>query len=293
MSVPEPIESVPLADALGAEIRGVDLSAPLDDTTIMAIRQAWLDHQVLVFRSQRLTDAQLTAFSRHFGNLDKVPGWEPFSPAGHPEVLIISNVQEDGTRIGVLGDGEASWHTDMSYLDQPPPGSLLYSLEVPDSGGDTCFLSMYAALDALPPDLRAAIDGKLLNHDSSHDSAGNLRSNHVPFEDVSVAPGAQHPIVRAHPETGRPALFLGRRLHAWVVGEDVATSELLLDRIWEHCTREDLTYRHRWQAGDLLMWDNRCTMHRRDPFDAKARRVMHRTQLMGDAPVEAAAARAG
>lgn len=288
MTAQSQFETVSLAPALGAEIRGLDLSAPLSDAAIAAIRKAWLDHQVLAFRDQHLTDAQLSAFSRHFGDLDTVPGWEPFSPAGHPEVLIISNVQEDGTTIGVLGDGEASWHTDMSYLDQPPPGSLLYSLEVPDTGGDTCFMSMYAALDALPGDLRAAIEGKTLNHDSSHDSAGNLRSNHTPFKDVSGAPGAQHPIARAHPETGRPALFLGRRLHAWIVGEDIETSELLLDRIWEHCTREDFTYRHKWQRGDLLMWDNRCTMHRRDPFDAKARRVMHRTQLKGDAPVEAA-----
>ena len=282
-------ETRPLAAALGAEIRGVDLSDPLSAATVAAIRQAWLDHQILVFRGQHLTDAQLTAFSSHFGDLDTVPGWEPFSPAGHPEVLIISNVQEDGATIGVLGDGEASWHTDMSYLDQPPPGSLLYSLEVPETGGDTCFMSMYAALDGLPPDLRAAIAGKSLNHDSSHDSAGNLRSNHTAFEDVSGAPGARHPIVRKHPETGRPALFLGRRLHAWVVSETVAASEALLDRIWEHCTREEFTYRHRWQTGDLLMWDNRCTMHRRDPFDAQARRIMHRTQLKGDAPVEVAA----
>jgi taurine dioxygenase len=283
------IESVPLADALGAEVHGIDLSVPLSGETVAAIRQTWLDHQVLVFRNQHLTDAQLTDFSRHFGDLDTVPGWEPFSPSGHPEVLIISNVRKDGATIGVLGDGEASWHTDMSYLDQPPPGSLLYSLEVPDTGGDTCFMSMYAALDALPTDIREAIRGKSLNHDSSHDSAGNLRSNHTAFEDVSGAPGAQHPIVRAHPETGRPALFLGRRLHAWIVGESVESSEALLDRIWEHCTRQEFTYCHQWQRGDLLMWDNRCTMHRRDPFDAQARRVMHRTQLKGDAPVRAAA----
>ncbi len=289
MTAQAQIETRPLAPALGAEIRGVDLSGPLSDATAAAIRQAWLDHQVLVFRGQHLTDAQLTAFSRHFGDLDSVPGWEPFSPQGHPEVLIISNVQKDGATIGVLGDGEASWHTDMSYLDQPPPGSLLFSLEVPETGGDTCFMSMYAALDGLPPDLRAAIEGKSLNHDSSHDSAGNLRANHTAFEDVSGAPGAQHPIIRAHPETGRAALFLGRRLHAWVVGEPVEASETLLDQIWQHCTREEFTYRHRWQTGDLLMWDNRCTMHRRDPFDAQARRIMHRTQLKGVHGVEAAA----
>jgi taurine dioxygenase len=289
MSAQSQFEVVPLAPALGAEIRGLDLSAPLSQANIAAIQQAWLDHQILVFRNQTLDDAQLREFSRHFGDLDSVPGWEPFSPAGYPEVLIISNVQEDGTTIGVLGDGEASWHTDMSYLDQPPPGSLLYSLEVPDSGGDTCFMSMYAALDALPADLRTAIEGKSLNHDSSHDSAGNLRANHTAFHDVSSAPGARHPIIRAHPETGRPALFLGRRLHAWVVGESVGDSEALLDQIWTHCAREEFTCRHQWQPGDLLMWDNRCTMHHRDPFDAQARRVMHRTQLKGNASVEAAA----
>jgi taurine dioxygenase len=286
---PTPFETTPLAPALGAEIRGLDLSTPLPDATVDALHRAWVTHQVLVFRDQTLSDDALSAFSRRFGDLDTVPGWEPFSPEGHPEVLIISNVQEDGTAIGVLGDGEASWHTDMSYLDQPPPGSVLYSLEVPADGGDTCFMSMHAALDALPPDLRQAIDGRELNHDSSHDSAGNLRTNHEPFDDVSAAPGARHPIVRAHPETGRPALFLGRRLHAWVVGETVADSEALLDRIWTHCMREEFTYRHKWRAGDLLMWDNRSTMHRRDPFDAGARRVMHRTQLKGDRSVEAAA----
>lgn len=281
-------ETIKLASSLGAEIRGLDLTKNLSNETTAAIRQAWLDHQVLLFRNQDLNDAHLTAFSRHFGDLESVPGWEPFSPAGYSEVLIISNVQEAGTAIGALGDGEASWHTDMSYLDQPPTGSLLYSLEVPDSGGDTYFMSMYAVLDTLPADLRAAIDGKILNHDSSHDSTGNLRSNHSTFGDVTTAPGARHPMIRAHPETGRPALFLGRRLHAWVVGENVADSEALLDLVWEHCTDEAFMYRHKWQPGDLLMWDNRCTMHRRDPFDAEARRIMHRTQLRGNEGVEAA-----
>lgn len=289
MSTQESFETIRLAPALGAEIRGLDLSRPLADHTVKALRRAWVDHQVLLFRNQALDDDALSVFSRHFGALDTVPGWEPFSPEGHPEVLIISNVQEDGTAIGVLGDGEASWHTDMSYMDLPPPGSILYSLEVPAHGGDTCFMSMHAALEAMPTDLRGAIDGKLLNHDSSHDSAGNLRSNHQPFRDVSEAPGARHPIIRKHPESGRAALFLGRRLHAWVVGESIAESEALLDRIWEHCTREEFTYRHRWQPGDLLMWDNRSTMHRRDPFDAGTRRIMHRTQLKGDRGVEAAA----
>jgi len=278
----------PLAPALGAQVRDIDLSEPLSGETVAAIRAAWLDHLVLVFRNQQLSDAALVAFSRRFGDLDTVPGWEPYSPAGFPEVLTISNVTEGETSIGVLGDGEAAWHSDMTYLDAPPPASILYSLEVPAEGGDTCYMSMYAALEALPDDLRRQIAGKTLNHDSSYDSSGRLRAARDHVRDVSAAPGARHPIICAHRETGRAALYLGRRLNAYVVGESVADSEALLDRLWAHCDQEKFTYRHRWQPGDLLMWDNRCTMHRRDPFDPAARRVMHRTQIKGDATILAA-----
>ena len=278
----------PLAPALGAEVRDVDLSVTLLDETVAAIRAAWLDHLVLVFRGQKLSDAALVAFSKRLGDLDTVPGWEPFSPDGFPEVLTISNVTQGDTAIGVLGDGEAAWHSDMTYLDRPPPASILYGLETPPEGGDTCYMSMYAALDGLPADLRREITGKTLNHDSSYDSSGELRSTHDPVRDVSDAPGARHPIISAHPETGRAALYLGRRLNAYVVGEALADSEALLDRLWAHCDQEKFTYRHHWQPGDLVMWDNRCTMHRRDPFDSAARRVMHRTQIKGDAPVVAA-----
>lgn len=274
-----------LKPALGAEISDIDLSAALADDTIAELRAAWLEHLVLVFRHQNLSDAALVAFSRRFGELDTVPGWEPFSPDGFPEVLTISNVTQGDAAIGVLGDGEAAWHTDMSYMDQPPPASVLHSLEIPAEGGDTCFMSMYAALDDMPAGLREEIAGKILNHDSSYDSSGKLRSNQAPVSDVSQAPGAHHPIIRAHPETGRPALYLGRRLNAYVIGQEVADSEALLDRLWTHCDQEKFTYRHRWQPGDLVMWDNRCTMHRRDPFDPAARRIMHRTQIKGDAPV--------
>ena len=275
----------PLAPALGAEIHDIDLSEALSDKTVVALRAAWLDHLVLVFRGQQLSDAALVAFSRRFGELDTVPGWEPFSPDGFPEVLTISNVTRGDTVIGVLGDGEAAWHTDMSYMDRPPPASLLHSLEIPTEGGDTCFMSMYAALEAMPADLRQEIAGKTLNHDASYDSSGTLRSTHELVGDVSQAPGARHPIIRAHPETGRPALYLGRRLNAYIVGEGVADSEAVLDRLWDHCDQEAFVYRHRWQAGDLVMWDNRCAMHRRDPFDPAARRIMHRTQIKGDTPV--------
>ena len=277
----------PLAPALGAEVHDVDLSVALSDETVAALREAWLEHLVLVFRGQQLSDAALVAFSRRFGELDTVPGWEPYSPDGFPEILTISNVTQGEAAIGVLGDGEAVWHTDMSYLDRPPPASLLYSLETPAEGGDTCFMSMYAALDEMPAELRGKIAGKTLNHDASYDSSGKRRSTHDPVRDVSRAPGARHPIIAKHPETGRPSLYLGRRLNAYVAGQDVADSEVLLDRIWAHCDQEKFICRHLWQPGDLVMWDNRCAMHRRDPFDPDTRRVMHRTQIKGDAPVVA------
>lgn len=277
----------PLAPALAAEVHDVDLSVALSEETVAALRQAWLEHLVLVFRDQQLSDAALVAFSRRFGELDTVLGWEPYSPDGFPEVLTISNVTQGEAAIGVLGDGEAAWHTDMSYLDRPPPASLLHSLETPAEGGDTFFMSMYAALDEMPAELRAEIAGKFLNHDASYDSSGKLRSTHDPVRDVSRAPGARHPIIAKHPETGRPALYLGRRLNAYVVGQDVADSEVLLDRLWAHCDQEKFIYRHRWQPGDMVMWDNRCAMHRRNPFDPDARRIMHRTQIKGDAPVVA------
>jgi taurine dioxygenase len=194
-----------------------------------------------------------------------------------------------GVPIGALGAGESEWHTDMSYMPQPPSASLLHALELPESGGDTWFCNMYAAYEALPPALRERLAGLVAVHDSSYTSAGDLRKGHEPVADVSKAPGARHPVIRTHPLTGRRALFLGRRRNAYLVGLDVAESERLLDQLWSHATQERLTYRHRWRVGDLVLWDNRCAMHRRDAFAADARRIMHRTQVQGDLPVYRAA----
>jgi len=268
-----------LNGSFAAEITGVDLSQPLDEETVTAIRLAWLDHLVLVFRDQRLTDGDLVAFSRHIGELDSVPGWEDFHADGHPEVLVISNAVDEGEAIGVLGAGEAAWHSDMTYLPAPPIASVLYAVEIPPTGGDTSFMDMYAALDGLPADLRAELDGLELNHDDSYASTGELRPGRDEVVDVSQAGGTRHPIVRTHPETGRPSLFLGRRLNAYAVGRTVPESEDLLDRIWAALDDPDLVYRHQWRASDLVMWDNRCTMHRREAFDDSMRRVMHRTQI--------------
>ena len=266
--------------ALGAEIASIDMRA-IDDTAFAAIYRAWLDHQVLLLRNQHLSDADLIAFSRRFGELDQAPVQENGrrSVEGHPEIYIVSNVVENGVAIGSLGSGEAVWHTDMSYLATPPDASMLYSLEVPPSGGDTSFCSMYAAWDELGDGLRRRVDGLRVKHDGTYNSGGYTRQGVTPADDPRTSPGTFHPLVHMHPETGRRSLYLGRRRNAYIEGLSLEDSSALLDEIWAQATRESLSWRHHWRVGDLVLWDNRCTMHRRDAFDASARRVMHRTQI--------------
>src|SRR3546814_812766 len=179
-------------------------------------------------------DAELVAFSKRFGVLDIAPPNEngTLDVPGYPEVLVISNVKENGKPIGSLGNAEAIWHTDMNYIAEPPTASCLYALEVPPRGGDTGFPNMYRALEEMPQDLLRRIEGLRIKHDSSHNSAGFLRQGAAPVTDVSTCPGAVHPIIRTHPETGRKALYLGRRRYAYIVGLPVAESEKLLDEIW-------------------------------------------------------------
>jgi taurine dioxygenase len=273
-----------LGALLGAEIEGVDLSKPLAQRDAEAIEDVWRERLVVVFRGQGLSDPQLLAFSRNFGELD-LPGpnpyGEPFNKL-HPEINVISNVIENGKPIGNLGDGEAVWHADMTYVDVPPKAAMLHSLEVPPSGGNTYFANMIAAYETLPADLRAAAEAKVAVHDASRNSAGMLRKGYKEVTDVRKTVGAHHPLVRTNPKTGRRALFLGRRPNAYVLGLEVPDSEALLDSLWAHATQPRFAMCHEWRVGDLLMWNNLSVLHRRDPFDPKSRRVMHRTQIRGD-----------
>jgi taurine dioxygenase len=276
------IAVTPLASALGAEVGGVDLRA-VDAASLAGIKDAWRKRLVLRFRGQALTDAQLLAFSRLLGELDPPgpnPYGAPFLP-DFPEINVISNVVVDGRPIGNLGDGEATWHGDMTYVDAPPRAALLYALDIPPVGGDTYWANMYLAYETLPEDLKKAIAGRKAVHDATYNSAGVMRKGMTPVSDPRQAPGARHPLVAIHPETGRPALFLGRRRNGYIVGLDLAQSEALLDRLWAHATAPGLTFRQVWQKGDVVLWDNRCTLHRRDSFDPGSRRVMHRTQIRG------------
>jgi taurine dioxygenase len=272
--------------ALGAEASGIDLSKPVARPEIDAIEAAWRERLVVVFHGQHLSDPELIAFSKNFGELDP-PGPNPYGAPfnkAHPELNVISNVIEHGKPIGNLGDGEAVWHADMTYVDVPPKAALLHALEVPplEAGGNTYFANMFAAYQALPAELKEAADGKTAVHDASRNSAGLLRKGYKDVTDVRETVGARHPLVRTDPATGRKALFLGRRPNAYVLGLSVAESEALLDALWSHATQPRFAMCHRWKVGDLLMWNNLAVLHRRDPFDPRTRRVMHRSQIKGN-----------
>jgi taurine dioxygenase len=272
-----------LSPALGAEVSNVDLHAPISSDTLAQIKQAWDDHLVLRFRGQMLSDQNLLDLSRLFGELDPPgpnPYGKPFLPE-YPEINVISNVKVAGEPIGNLGDGEAVWHCDMTYVDNPPRAALLHALEIPPSGGDTFWANMYMAYETLPDQMKEKIAGRRAIHDATYNSAGMMRKGMKPVTDPRQAPGAHQPLIISHPDTGRAALYLGRRRNSYIVGMDLDESEALLDALWAHATQPQFAFRQEWRLHDLILWDNRCTLHRRDSFDPQSRRVMHRTQIKG------------
>jgi len=285
---------VPTSQALGAEIQGVDLSQDMDSDIFAAVHRAWLEHCVIRFRNQNLSDANLIAFSRRFGDLDRPPntGGRTMADPDNPEIYVISNVIENGEPIGDLGDIEADWHTDLSYTAIPAKASALYALEIPEDGsGDTGFLNMYLAYETLPNDLRNRIEDLKMKHNTAYALQGGLRVgfNADEHEDITTSPGPTHPIVRTHPETKRKALYLGRQWngkyrHGHVLGMTLEESNVLQDELWDHIRggQDRLTWFQQWQVDDYIMWDNRCVMHYRPAFTPSTRRVMHRTQIKGD-----------
>ena len=275
----------PLGPAFGIEIGGADLNR-ITGAQMAEIVDCLDRASALLIRDQVLTPEALVAFSRRLGELDEAPVNEAGKTvvAGLPELYVVSNIEDaDGVPIGSLGAGEAVWHTDMSYLENPPDASLLYAVEIPPAGGDTWVAGMVAALAGMKPRLRARIEGRRIKHDGTYNSAGYLRQGLVATDDPMAAAGAFHPAICGQPRSGREALYLGRRRNAWIEGLERAESEALLDELWTHATRDEYCYKHRWRVGDVLIWDNRTTLHRRDPFDASARRLMHRTQVRGGA----------
>ena len=280
------IEVQPIKDRFVAEITGIDV-ASIADEEFEQIYAAWLEYGVLRLRNQRIDEQQLQAFSARFGPLEEAP-FGRMSEAEKAKiknryVTQLSNIIIDGKPIGGLSNAEASWHSDMTYIVTPPPASVLLGVEIPTAGGDTYFADQNAAYEALPDELRARVTDLTIKHDAAHTSVGTLRRGFEPFDDPREAPGAVHPIIHTHEETGRKALYLGRREWAYVPGLELEESEKLLDELWQYAALPENVWQQNWQPYDLIIWDNRRVLHRRDDFDAQSRRLMKRCQVLARA----------
>jgi len=272
----------PLAPGVGVEITGIDLSnLSVEDADFVV--DAYHTHSALLFRNQDLSHENLISFSNLFGDVDVAPEKQRTKAVpGKPQIYVVSNIKgRDGKPIGSLGAAEAIWHADMSDREIPPEATLLYAVELPPEGGDTWIAGMTVALEGMPGDLRRKIEGRFIKHDGTYNSGGFVRKGVEASDDPLTCPGTLHPAICANPATGKPVLYLGRRRNAYVDGLSLDESESLLDALWEHATRDEYCYTHRWKLGDLLMWDNRSTLHRRDAFNPEHRRMMLRTQTKG------------
>lgn len=282
----------PLHSAIAAEIQGFQLAAPLDEATFAALHQAWMDHQLLLFRDQTLDDAQQIAFARRFGELEIHPS-KTHRSSRHPEIYRVSNVDEAGQILPPEGEAWKYmnltwlWHSDSSFRDVPSTGSILRAVEVPASGGDTLFANLYAVYDALPAAERARLEKLRVVH--SHDHILSLSPTIARTENYTELPPVTHPLVRRHPVTGRRSLFISPHTMEHVDGWSMDESRALFRELADLATQERFVYRHQWRAGDVLMWDNRCTMHAVMPYEStEVRRIMHRTTIVGSGPVLAA-----
>ncbi|MEC7075330.1 MAG: TauD/TfdA family dioxygenase [Pseudomonadota bacterium] len=271
------------SESFGADITGVDL-ANLTDDTFEAIYRAWLSFGVLRFKGQTLNKDSLQIFSQRFGPLEQIPigrmSEEQKARLDNLFVTPISNIKVDGKPIGGLGDAEATWHSDMTYVEVPPPASVLLGVEIPQNGGDTFFADQRAALASLPDDLRQRVEGLSIKHNAAHDSVGNLRPGFEAFDDPRDAPGAVHPIIRTHNETGDACLYLGRREWAYIPGLSLEESEALLDELWSYAVPADYVVEQNWTPGDVIIWDNRRCLHKRTSIDPSQRRLLLRCQVL-------------
>jgi taurine dioxygenase len=276
----------PLEGPLGAEVLGLDLSIPLDDAEFARLRRAHLDHHVLIFRDQHITPRQQIEFSRRFGPL-QIHVLHQFQLPGHPEILVVSNVVENGRPIG-LGDAGHFWHSDLSYKERPSLGSMLLAQELPSEGGDTLFANQHLAWDLLPSALRQSVEGRRAEHWYLCKYA-ELQKRSPWRPDLSAEQVAQvrpvaHPVVRTHPENGRKALFVSEHFTTRVLDLPEDESRTLLNELFLHSTRPEFVYRHRWRPHDMVFWDNRSVMHLAAGCPDHLRRRLHRTTIEGDAP---------
>jgi taurine dioxygenase len=275
-----PMESRPVDGSFAREVVGLRLWEPQDDQTVEELRALWAHHPVLVFRRQALSEDELADFSALFGPLERTVRADWASPV-RPEVGLISNLKDAQAKpIGGLGDGEIQWHSDQSYMLNPATGAMLYALELPPEGGATSWVDLSAAYAGLPDRLKRAVEGRRAIFSYVKRLAGYQGVDQVISDEAKrKTPPIMHPLVHFHPVTGRKALYLDSTTTIGVDGMDDASGSALLDEIYEFATRPEFVYRHHWQAGDVLLWDNGFTMHRREPFDSSARRLMKRTTI--------------
>lgn len=276
----------PFDASVGAEIVGLDISRPIDDADFARIHRAHLDHHVLVFRDQRVSPDAHIAFSRRFGELE-IHVLHQFQLPRHPEILIVSNIKENGEPIG-LGDAGVYWHSDISYKPRPSLGSLLHAQELPAEGGDTLFADQHLAWESLDP----ALQQRILPLKAEHSYLAKyeeLRAKNPWRPKLSqaqidqVAP-AVHPVVRTHPETGRKALFVSEHFTTRIVDLPQEEGDALLAELFAHSVKPAFVYRHQWQPHDLVFWDNRSLMHLAAGTPDHLRRRLNRTTVVGDTP---------
>lgn len=274
------LEIRPLTKHIGAELRGIDLRQPLDEASQKAIYKAWLDHLVIVFPDQKLEQEDLLRVSSYFGEIGALRRPPKFFPPGFnrllPNIMLISNIRENGEPIGALPDGEMMFHHDMIHAPIPHNGTFLYSVEIPTHGGNTLFASGYAAYDTLDPALRDKLEGKtalhLYNYGSTKKGDGH---------GTEAFGESKHPLFRTHEETKRKAIYVNRLMTTGIEGMSEEESQPLLDAVFDHAEKPEFVYEHVWSVGDLLLWDNRCSSHARTDFPADQRRLMLRTTIEG------------
>lgn len=266
-----------LAPTIGAEVKGLDLRRPIDAATAAALRQAWYDHAVLLVRGQSLSEDDEARYGEVFGPLALAHPTRR-APGRHQSIMLISNIRENGKPIGALPDGEMFFHSDLCYTEHPVVGTMLYAIEVPRQGGNTLFADQYAAYDTLPAALKARIDGKRATNRYEIGYDVTIRKGRA----APDAPAWTHPMVRVHEKTGKKALYVNRLMTHDIEGMGEAEAEALLEQLYDHQEQRRFVYEHLWQPGDVILWDNRCTLHARTDFSPAERRLLKRITIARD-----------
>jgi taurine dioxygenase len=274
-----PLATRPLSPALGLEVLGVDLSKPIGTALASQLEAAFHRGQILLLRDQNLSEEDEVRFAECFGPLART--LNVHHTGKHPATMLISNIRKDGKPIGALPDGEMQFHTDQCYVERPAMASMLYAIEVPSVGGNTLFANAYAAYETLSDDIKRRIDDKRAINAYDYANASVKRGTKL----GAGVPHYSHPVVRTHPATGRKALYVNRLMTVTIEGMPEAESDELLNFLFDHQEQRKFVYEHVWRVGDILMWDNRCTLHARTDFSSAERRLMRRVTILGERPV--------